>query len=219
MVKYIDNFVSSYLLKDIQTEILTSKNFLWQYRSETSGQYPAPDFAWIQDKNTKDAPQLIHVCNLESKDIKLIGPLLYKIMEEVGYEIELCRVKANLLWPDITVRGTGLYHRPHADHAKPGSKSLIYYVNDSDGDTVIFKNRWRNTDPGELIEDIRIKPKAGSAVLFDSDLYHSSSSPTEGVRVVLNFIFWRKETDPSDQLGVPPIPNIPIGIGKGFHGI
>jgi hypothetical protein len=104
-------------------------------------------------------------------------------------------------------------------HAKPGSKSLIFYVNDSDGDTVIFKNRWRNTDPGELVEDIRIKPKAGSAVLFDSDLYHASSSPTEGIRVVLNFIFWRKENNPSDQLGLPPIPNIPIGIGKGFHGL
>jgi len=219
MIQYIENFASGFLQKDIQKEILSSPHWLWQYRTETSGQYDAPDFAWIEDENTKDTPQLIHVVDDGSKDMQIISPLIYKIAETVGYELQFQRIKANLLWPDAERKNLNSYHRPHADHGRIDAKSLIYYVNDSDGDTVIFKNRWTGEDPGTLEIAQRITPKAGSAVLFDSTLYHASSSPTTGVRSVLNFIFWPKQIDPLDPDGLaPPIP-INIPIGKGFNRI
>ena len=63
-----------------------------------------------------------------------------------------------------------------------GYKSLIYYVNDSDGDTIFFNDN--------LKEIKRVNPKKGKAVLFDSNILHCGSNPINTLnRVVINFIF------------------------------
>lgn len=217
MVKYFENFASSFLKKDIENEILKSPNWMWQYRSETSGQYEAPDYAWIEDENTEDSPQLIHIIHPESKDMLIVSPLIYKISEILGYRLQFQRIKVNLLWPNATRKNLNSYHRPHSDHGRPDAKTLIYYVNDSDGDTIIFKNTWTGQDPGKLEINQRISPKAGSAILFDSALYHASSSPTQNVRSVINFIFWPMDST-TEHPDIPPIPtNVPVG--KGFHNL
>jgi hypothetical protein len=216
MIQYFENFANSFLRDDIQSEILKSTSWLWQYRSETSGQYEAPDFAWIEDQHTEDSPQLIHVVKDDSPDMRIISPLVYNIAETVGYKLQFQRIKANLLWPNAARKNPNSYHRPHADHGRLDAKSLIYYVNDSDGDTVIFKNTWTGVDPGPLEVAQRISPKAGSAVLFDSTMYHASSSPTQGIRSVINFIFWPMVVDPNAHPDIPPLPT-DIPVGKGFH--
>jgi hypothetical protein len=75
---------------------------------------------------------------------------------------------------------------------------------------------WTGEDPGPLNVIERIRPKRGSAILFDSVRYHASSSPTTDVRSVINFIFWPRQVDPQDPEGMaPPIPTS-IPVGKGF---
>ena len=73
--------------------------------------------------------------------------------------------------------------------------ACLYYVNDSDGDTVLFKQTkqdmktlddYKNTK-FEVLQ--RVTPKKGRAVLFNGNRYHSSTAPTEGVRCILNFDF------------------------------
>ena len=54
---------------------------------------------------------------------------------------------------------------------------MIYYINDSDGDTFLNKT-----------ETKRITPKANSAVIFPSNLWHASSNPTKGKRIVINYV-------------------------------
>jgi hypothetical protein len=216
MIQYFENFASSFLQSDIENEILKSTSWLWQYRSETAGQYPGDDFAWIEDRSTEDSPQLIHIINNDSKDMSFISPLVYNIFEAVGYKLQFQRIKANLLWPNANRKNPNSYHRPHADHGRGDANTLIYYVNDSDGDTVIFDKIWTGEDPGQLTVSERIRPKRGSAILFDSVRYHASSSPTTDVRSVINFIFWPRQVDPQDPQGLaPPIPTA-IPLGKGF---
>jgi hypothetical protein len=72
---------------------------------------------------------------------------------------------------------------------------VLYYVNDSDGDTFIFdkktdyKNiKWASvTNENELNIIERISPKKGRVLLFDGNRYHSSSGPTEDIRCIINF--------------------------------
>ena len=54
------------------------------------------------------------------------------------------------------------YHNTiHTDNRFTNSYSGIYYVNDSDGDTIIYNEQWSETmteRPKKLTEKIRIKP-------------------------------------------------------------
>ena len=69
------------------------------------------------------------------------------------------------------------YYAPHTDRPEE-HLGLIYYVNDSDGDTVFFKNK-------EIIK--RVTPKKGRIVLFDGDTFHSGGFPTDNPRCIVNF--------------------------------
>tara|TARA_R110001632_G_scaffold227033_1_gene361223 strand:+ start:81 stop:641 length:561 start_codon:yes stop_codon:yes gene_type:complete len=58
----------------------------------------------------------------------------------------------------------------------------LYYVTDSDGDTVLFEDD-RKT------EIKRITPKKGRIVFFDGSIPHHSSKPAKNTRVIVNFDF------------------------------
>ena len=83
--------------------------------------------------------------------------------------------------------------------------SLIYYINNSDGDTYFyrFKNfdedmpRWmkivQNSDFDKFDFIKSIPPKKGRIVLFDGMLPHHSDYPSKGERYVLNFNLFEKK--------------------------
>jgi hypothetical protein len=55
---------------------------------------------------------------------------------------------------------------------------VLYYVNDSDGDTVFFHN-------GEIVK--RVSPKRGRLIIFDGRIEHGGGIPTIGPRCAVNF--------------------------------
>lgn len=215
MIQYFEDFVTGSLKKDLEEYIFTSNSFLWQYKQYTSSSSFAPKFTFFDDEKTYDTRQLVHVVDdNNSRDIAVISPLLYKISDLVGYKLHIIRVKANMLIPELNIPND-TYHRPHVDHGDPEARTLIYYVNDCDGDTIIFDKTYTGEDPGKLEIVERITPKAGSAVLFDSNIYHASSSPTKGPRSVINFIFLPvRDNGTGGDPNIPPIPT--IFPGKGF---
>lgn len=216
MIQYFENFVTGTLKSDIEEYVFTSNVFLWQYKQYTSSSAFAPKFTFFDDEKTFDVKQLVHVVDdKNSRDMSIISPLLYKISDLVGYRLHIVRVKVNMLIPELNIP-TDTYHRPHVDHGDLEAKSLIYYVNDCDGDTVLFDKTYTGEDPGNLKIVKRISPKAGSAVLFDSNIYHASSSPTHGPRSVINFIFLPvRDNGAGGDPNIPPIPS--IFPGKGFN--
>ena len=70
-------------------------------------------------------------------------------------------------------------------------QTAIYYVNDSDGDTIIFNE----TDINTLQESLTIKqiisPKKGRLIVFDGNILHKGNNPTmdNHPRVVMNLNF------------------------------
>ena len=69
--------------------------------------------------------------------------------------------------------------------------ACVYYVNDSDGDTIVYEQTRYNTECGsqnvELTEHKRVTPKKGRLVMFDGARFHCSSQPRNGYRCIINF--------------------------------
>ena len=75
--------------------------------------------------------------------------------------------------------GTNQIQLPHTDQLTPNSWNVIYYFNDTDGDTIIYNERTNNIDQRNhlLSKDLwtikqRVSPKKGRAVAFKGDMFH-----------------------------------------------
>lgn len=79
----------------------------------------------------------------------------------------------------------------HTDLPSPHIVCL-YYVNDSDGDTVIYNQtnetiRQQDIPTTNFVEQQRISPRKGRVVVFNGKYYHNSSNPAGTRRCVINF--------------------------------
>ena len=55
----------------------------------------------------------------------------------------------------------------------------LYYVNNSDGDTVFF-------DDDKKTEIQRVSPKKGRVAFFSGNIFHCTSTPSKGTRIICN---------------------------------
>jgi hypothetical protein len=99
---------------------------------------------------------------------------------------KLLRIKANLLVRSATPGGPRPF-TPHVDMPKP-HWAMIYYVNDSDGDTLILDKAHPDWAGAAVVH--AVSPKKGRAILFDGRHYHCGTAPARhDVRVVFNYNF------------------------------
>ena len=61
---------------------------------------------------------------------------------------------------------------------------VLYYVKDSDGDTVIFNQR---TESNIYTVKQKVTPKQGRVVIFDGGLYHTAQQAINSVRCIVNY--------------------------------
>ena len=117
---------------------------------------------------------------ISSEYIHLINPIMEKIQSHFGKLATCIRVKMNMT---MNI-GKQVEHYPHVDRkdlSVYGSrwKTAIYYVNDSDGDTLFFD------DEENIIH--RQTPKANTLVIFDGNTYHAPQLPLiTNRRIVIN---------------------------------
>jgi hypothetical protein len=146
------------------------------------------------DPNILDSIQFVHgIFNhqIDSPLYHTVLPVIWFFEKETGIKVKrLLRIKVNCLTRD----GFELkYNPPHVDIVESGFLSLIYYINDSDGDTVLFnKTIDQGFDNLKVVE--RITPRQGSAFLISSNQLHASSCPIQNnQRLVINFILEPEE--------------------------
>ena len=79
---------------------------------------------------------------------------------------------------------------PHLDRTEP-HLVFLYYVNDSDGDTIIYNYKSKSATDIPFFEDIkeqkRVTPKQGRVVVFDGLHWHTAEQPTKDIRCIINF--------------------------------
>jgi hypothetical protein len=116
--------------------------------------------------------------------------LAYNLAEKLDISInEIINARTFLQLPGGNLSETTT-REYHVDYAKP-HKVLLYYVNDSDGDTILLKqkypfshNKISGLTQGEILQTI--SPKKGRVVMFDGSHFHSSTIPSNQLRCVIN---------------------------------
>lgn len=74
---------------------------------------------------------------------------------------------------------------------------MLYYVCDSDGDTIIYNEKCNNLDDYDDNINVvknkifsiqkKVTPKQGRVVLFNGKLYHTAEQPNNNIRCVVNY--------------------------------
>jgi hypothetical protein len=140
-----------------------------------------------------------------NEHFQLIEYILYKFLEGTKYKINYVeRAQANFDTPGKTPS----LRTPHTDInitedtvLPKNSKfiSLLYYVNNSDGNTVLFDKKNLNvTEPLEEMPPIlmEVTPKQGQLFVFDSTHYHTNWTPFESAyRMVININLLLEDAD------------------------
>jgi hypothetical protein len=150
------------------------------------------------NKNSFTTIQLVHGIYYHNEDPQIRSTLYSKVLDVMKQAIGnatnntfnpvIIRAKINFLLNN-TKSSYKEYNVPHVDNHFDNSYSGIYYVNDSDGDTIIFNEKCDDKfDINNLTIKKRITPRKNRFVLFDGDYYHTSSNPIHNeARVVINF--------------------------------
>jgi len=138
------------------------------------------------DFKTEERDELFPIC---------YKPLVQGVEKLGGKVKDLYNARVQLQLPILTEKDK-LFGVPHIDnHHLPNKYYIaVYYVNDVDGDTVLFKQTKNTATPEDIINgkleiDQVISPKKGRMIIFDGDIYHAVGKPKTDLRCVLNFNF------------------------------
>lgn len=189
-----DNFLT-------KNEILKYTNFehKWNMSELTdpkeSNYYSFPEF------ETESKFQFVNVIKLfDFEEKRLYNDLVLLVNRFANKNnlkiLEISRMKFNLMINSRSIKN--VINTPHVDWTKkffqPNENDmdikhfvLLCYINDSDGPTIIYNEKYPVKNVKDLSIKEKINPKAGRAIFFEGDQYHSSSFPTNyNTRMVLN---------------------------------
>jgi hypothetical protein len=196
-MKFIENIVDENFKNKIK-RILFDKNFRWLYQDST-----IKNFAKIDDSSNimhfEDTVHFTHILfedtHVESDSIEFVQKILNNLNDQENILCTtLISAKCNVLSKGNDV--SDLYYTPYANVRNilgENIYTLIYYVNDCDGDSIIF-NEAHSTEPIELTVAHTQTPREGCAILFKGNTYNSSKLPTnEEGKATITIIFETNE--------------------------
>lgn len=183
MIEVLDDFVPVELANEIEY-IFSEETCYWWWQNSTSGMELANSIGY-NDSNIVETFQFIHpllkngIPNSPYTDISI--RLLKIVLDKKNIKPSVFyRIKANLTVPCSLTKDQ--FNPPHTDISNEKYLSMIYYINESDGDTRFFDNN------GNIIQTV--KPKKGRCILFNSNILHAGAPPLDfSRRMIINYIF------------------------------
>ena len=197
MVKVIDNFIDKKYQESIKEEMFGS--------FDRNGEWQQPDFPWFYSEDVTAAgdPDSQHrpaMCHQYVEYIKektagrviseyndIFTNLLKKVGLELGlYNINILQGRSFLQFPILKERKEP--DLPHIDLFNRSHIVALYYIIDSDGDTIIYNEREdQGIDASLYTIKQKVTPKQGRIVIFDGGLYHTAEQPLNSTRCIANY--------------------------------
>ena len=190
ILKVFDNLIEKPLQEEIKSTLLGREdNFNWFYLNDVTTQDPSV---------TQSRPAFDHVFyfdHAENSDFNWIPiEIVDRVVKELKLETdEIADSKTFLQLPlssdylkDNTV------DTAHVDSSNP-HLVFLYYVIDSDGDTIIYDKKYEEGEThlnhemtSKLLIKKRVTPKQGRLVVFDGRYWHTAEQPKYNKRCVIN---------------------------------
>jgi len=185
MIQVVDNFIPLSLQVEIKTLFL-SNMFPWFYVEDITSKDTLPE---------NKAPALSSTLRVNSTTqnnfYNYVLPLAHLGASLANYKFnDVTNCRAFLQLPLSKVKPVDPLHVDSGfDHLV-----VLYYVLDSDGDTIIVDKKFElDTEPlinlrAENFNILqRVTPKQGRVVIFDGRYYHTAEQPKNTTRCVINF--------------------------------
>ena len=184
MIKILDNIITKEEQEDFKNTLHGAK-FNWFY---------IPDVTKLDNKQ-QQRPCLTHLYmnngHINSVWYDYVKKISDNVNKKLKKKLKPVQVRSFLqLSLNKKFLGKEKIDTPHIDLDIPHTVYL-YYVNDCDGDTVLYNYKSKDKKDIPIFEDIkelkRITPKQGRVVVFDGRYWHTAEQPTKGTRTIVNF--------------------------------
>ena len=196
----IDDIISTKYQTLLLNTVLGGSDFQWHYQKDITYDNNALASAEFANSNIIERPGLSHLfydslgtgSTESSKYFSLILPLAFEAAAKANINFDFIgKARSFLQFPSNPNHPNGLINHPHIDMPFPHTV-LLYYINDSDGDTIIYNETLSDIPDNEVKINnttilTRVTPKKGRCVFFNGIHYHSSSQPINRTRAVINF--------------------------------
>ena len=191
-----DDAFPAALFKIIQSAILDHQAMAWYYTTHTA--YAAGDV----DRDDIYQGSFFHLFMDNRRHNSYLSQTLEACLiytaEGVGVSVDhVSRIRGGF----IPVTPKPVIHNPHVDMEANTLHTALLYVNESDGDTMIYDaiydrkcgipsyEHYKNIKD-DIKVAFKVEPKPNRLVIFDSNIYHASTSPTlHANRIAVNFNF------------------------------
>lgn len=161
---------------------------------------------FLSPKIYEVAPSFISNIMIDKDVFPIVKPLIESSCKKINFHIRKIHRCIGSISPIIDVESK--INNPHVNMAK-SHLVMLYYVNDSDGDTVLYD---KSFDDLKIVDEYvdnkndlnivhRITPKRGRVVFFDGTVYHAPSTPTKNIRCIITLdIFGTFEDEMTNSL-------------------
>ena len=157
------------------------------------------------------SPSIITNLQTNKKIFKLFNPIIQKTCNHINFNLEqISRCIAGIQGVQV-IRKQNKVCNIHINQETP-HLVLLYYVNDADGETILFDKTINDIDDDMYLDEKhefnvvnKIMPKQGKILLFDGRTYHSASSPTTGIRCIITLDLFGEFQDGSYKFPAPKI--------------
>lgn len=180
MLQIYDDLLSEEQHKNI-IDTVESSSFLWQWFPATVEDHPDRDswqfYRLFESYNYSETTD----DTLYEKGVIWREQIIEAVQQHMNLEVvKVMRSRVNMLFP---IPNPPIWHGIHTDintyEDVDKYYSLLYYVNNSDGDTFLFPHN---------AEGQQVSPTMNRVAVFPASMRHASSSPTLNRRLVINIV-------------------------------
>ena len=193
-ITVIDDFIDKEYQEKIKNILMGNDPFLWKNEEVNFDWYFISDVTDAYSSRQQKRSALVHTFFEEGETINddilnyLFLPMLKGVRERMKIKnMNVVQGRSFLQFPLSLKDKTP--DTPHID-LDQGIEHIValYYVCDSDGDTIIYNEREDQGLESKLytIKE-KVTPKQGRMVIFDGTLYHTAEQPKDNIRCVVNY--------------------------------